>query len=36
MNYTPGDILVIFYGLLFPAVNLSQLTPAVQKILEGK
>jgi hypothetical protein len=32
-NYTAGDILVIFYGLLFPAINLGQLAPAVQKIL---
>jgi hypothetical protein len=31
-NYTTGDILVILYCLLFPAVNLSQLAPTIQKI----
>jgi len=34
--YTAGVILKIIYALLLPALSLSQLTPSLQKIAEGK
>ena len=35
-KYTAGSIVKIIYGMLIPALSLNQLTPALQKIAEGK
>ena len=34
--YSTGDVLVIFFSVLMAGFNISQLTPAVQKITEGR
>ena len=35
-TYTAGVVVKIFYALILPALSLSQLTPSLQKIAEGK
>jgi ATP-binding cassette subfamily B (MDR/TAP) protein 1 len=35
-KYQAGDVLVIFFSVLMAALNLSQLSPAIKKIAEGK
>jgi ATP-binding cassette subfamily B (MDR/TAP) protein 1 len=35
-SLSAGDVLLIFYSLVLPAINLSQLTPSAQKIAEGR
>ena len=35
-NYQAGDVLVIFFSVLMAGFNLSQLTPAIKKISEGR
>jgi ATP-binding cassette, subfamily B (MDR/TAP), member 1 len=35
-NYTPGQVLVVFFSVIMAALNLSQLSPAIKKIAEGK
>lgn len=34
-KYSAGDVLVVFFCILMAGFNLSQLTPALQKITEG-
>lgn len=34
-EYTAGSIVKIFYALFLPALSLNQLTPSIQKIVEG-
>lgn len=36
VNYKAGDVLVIFFSVLMAGFNLSQLTPAIKKISEGR
>jgi ATP-binding cassette, subfamily B (MDR/TAP), member 1 len=36
MKYTAGITVKIFYSLLLPAISLNQLTPSLEKIIEGK
>lgn len=33
---SPGDVLVVFFGVLVAGLNLSQLSPSLNKIAEGK
>jgi ABC-type multidrug transport system fused ATPase/permease subunit len=35
-RYEPGDVLIIFFSVLMAALNLSQLSPSIKKIAEGK
>jgi len=35
-HYQPGDVLIIFFCVLMAALTLSQLSPAIKKIAEGK
>lgn len=35
-NYTAGDVLVIFFSVVMAGFNLSQLTPAFEKIASGR
>ena len=35
-TYTGGDVLVIFFSILMAGFNLSQLTPSMKKIAEGR
>jgi hypothetical protein len=35
-NYTAGDVLVVFFSILMAGFNLSQLTPSMKKIGEGR
>jgi hypothetical protein len=35
-KYTGGDVLVIFFSILMAGFNLSQLTPSMKKIAEGR
>ena len=34
--YQPGDVLVVFFSILMSGFNLSQLTPSIKKIAEGR
>ena len=34
--YSAGDVLVVFFSIVMAGFNLSQLTPALKKISEGK
>ena len=34
--YSAGDVLIIFYSIWMAGFNLSQLTPSLKKIVEGK
>jgi ATP-binding cassette, subfamily B (MDR/TAP), member 1 len=36
MKYTAGTIIRILYSLFLPALSLNQLTPSLEKILDGK
>jgi ATP-binding cassette, subfamily B (MDR/TAP), member 1 len=35
-KYSAGDVLVIFFSILMPGFNLTQLTPAIKKMSEGR
>lgn len=35
-SYSPGTVLIIFFSLVLPAVNLNQLAPSISLIYEGK
>ena len=35
-KYTAGDVLVVFFSVVMAGFNLSQLTPAFKKIVEGQ
>ena len=35
-TYKAGDVLIIFFSVLMAGFNLSQLTPAIKKVAEGK
>ena len=35
-HYEAGDVLIIFFSVLMAALNLSQLSPSIKKIAEGK
>lgn len=34
--YTAGDVLIIFFSILMAGFNMTQLTPAIKKISEGR
>jgi ATP-binding cassette subfamily B (MDR/TAP) protein 1 len=34
--YTAGNVLIVFFSILMSGFNLSQLTPAIKKIAEGR
>jgi ATP-binding cassette subfamily B (MDR/TAP) protein 1 len=34
--YTAGDVLIVFFSILMAGFNFSQLTPALQKIAQGR
>jgi len=34
--YGAGDVLVVFFSILMAGFNLSQLTPSIKKITEGR
>lgn len=35
-HYEAGDVLIVFFSVLMAALNLSQLSPSIKKIAEGK
>lgn len=35
-KYTAGDVLIVFFSILMAGFNFTQLTPAIQKISEGR
>jgi ATP-binding cassette subfamily B (MDR/TAP) protein 1 len=35
-KYTAGDVLVVFFSVLMAGFNLTQLTPSLKKIAEGR
>ena len=35
-TYTAGDVMIVFFSVLMAGFNLSQLTPAIKKIAEGR
>lgn len=35
-RYTPGDVLVVFFSVVFGGFYLTQLTPALKKMVEGR
>lgn len=35
-KYSTGDVLVIFFSILMAGFNMTQLTPAIKKISEGR
>lgn len=35
-KYSAGDVLIVFFSVLMAGFNLSQLTPAIRKVAEGK